>query len=167
MLVSLLLPAVQRARESARRTQCRSQMRQVAVALDNWMAAHGPRAKFPDAAPLTSVEALIVPPPEPRPHIGEILGTFIEDSQAVLWCPSDELRFPKEGLSYEYNNQQLVGIADVENLPGKTREEVLHTRRGTPLKSSVILVANDFDNCHGPEGSPGSRNLVFLDCHVE
>ncbi|REJ97460.1 MAG: DUF1559 domain-containing protein [Planctomycetota bacterium] len=37
ILVALLLPAVQSAREAARRTQCRSRMRQIGIALHNYL----------------------------------------------------------------------------------------------------------------------------------
>lgn len=43
-LVALLLPAVQAARESARRTQCGNNLRQIGVALHSYHAAHG---RFP------------------------------------------------------------------------------------------------------------------------
>lgn len=41
VLVALLLPAVQAARESARRTQCKSQLREIGLAVQNYSDAHG------------------------------------------------------------------------------------------------------------------------------
>ncbi len=150
-LIALLMPAVQRARETARRTQCQSQLRQVGLALENYMSAHGPRAKFPDAAILPSVTPTI-------PPISKVLGKFIEENQTVFNCPDDEKYFPTEGLSYEYAQKTLSG---------KTRPEVLQNAKGQPIKSAYVQVAYDFSDFHGPVGGATSRNIVFLDCHVE
>ena len=40
LLVSLMMPAVQRAREAARRTSCLNNLRQISVAVQNYLTAH-------------------------------------------------------------------------------------------------------------------------------
>lgn len=47
LLVALVLPAVQQAREAARRTHCKSNLKQIGIALHSYHDAHG---KFPQGA---------------------------------------------------------------------------------------------------------------------
>ena len=174
VLLSMLIPAVQKAREAANRTQCQSQLRQIALGLENYMSSRGPKGTYPQADSLPVSSPTPTALGGPYPSIIKALGKFVEDNNASFACPDDVGGYPLlpggltnvdakpyyvvEGLSYEYNQSGLAT---------KTRTKALQDFNGNILKSSSVRVASDFENFHGPKGMAGARNMVFLDCHVE
>ena len=70
ILIALLLPAVQAAREAARGMQCSNKLRQLGVAMHNYSAAHG---VFPPGAISTKVQA------------NNVLPTGSVSDQACAW----------------------------------------------------------------------------------
>lgn len=58
VLIALLLPAVQQAREGARRTQCKNNLMQVGMALNNYLMLHDvlPPGTQNDSGPIKSIE---------------------------------------------------------------------------------------------------------------
>lgn len=152
ILIGLLLPAVQQARKSARSTECKSNLRQIGLALDQFIDAQGSRGKFPDSAMLPKTG------PGDRPGLAEVLGPQVENDSEIFRCPEDVQYFLQEGLSYEYPASRLAG---------KTREQVRMSRSGDPRSSARVWIVYDFESIHGPAGESGSRNFLYLDGHVD
>jgi prepilin-type processing-associated H-X9-DG protein/prepilin-type N-terminal cleavage/methylation domain-containing protein len=107
VLLALLLPAVQNARESARRTQCANNLRQIALATHNYHERFGalpmgsPTARYADAGVFygPSIFVALLADLERRDLYDSInfqsnIYTFSnqtahETALDVLWCPSD------------------------------------------------------------------------------
>jgi prepilin-type N-terminal cleavage/methylation domain-containing protein len=144
LLVALLLPAVNAAREAARRTKCLSNLKQIGLAMEMYLDLH--QDEFPEMAQVPSVT------PD-KPTLLEVWGPFLEQNQQVLACPSDPRYFLQEGQSYEYRSFRLAG---------KKRKELSANGR----KLSETMVMYDYEAFHGPEGTKGSRNALFADAHA-
>ncbi len=103
VLVALLLPAVQAARGSARRTQCANNLRQVGLAVHQFADVH--KGAFPSMAYFNREY-------EERKRTGEVgtvsqeevswiatLAPYAEDVDAIRLCPDDLQRIAGEALS--------------------------------------------------------------------
>lgn len=170
VLIALLLPAVQYVRNSARRTQCLSNLHNIGLAMESYMDSRGSRAKFPDAARLP--EFPVMPP---KPSLSKVLADYIEASSAIFLCPGDDAwyrdndlvlaslppenlsYFDKNSISYEYQNS--TSSSSVAN---KTRQKVTEKK-----SSATVIMANDFDPFHGATGDTGSRCFVYADGHSD
>jgi len=155
ILMAMLLPAVNYVRASAQSMQCRSNLRQIGLAMQTYLDSQGTKGRYPDAAVLPS--ELLTPD---RESLAEILLPFLEENVAVFRCPGDPEFFDREGLSYEYNASRFAK---------KTRKEALlgrHSGKQTRGESEYWMV-HDFDNFHGPELNEGSYNYLYADGHVE
>jgi prepilin-type processing-associated H-X9-DG protein/prepilin-type N-terminal cleavage/methylation domain-containing protein len=126
VLVALLLPAVQAAREAARRTQCSSALRQNVLAVQMYNDAFGviPPVNLPtvtvngQSLQTTWFAQINYNTNDVATELG-LIAPFIEKSKAVLKCPSSHPKIEKlyqsaaGGFAYNMN----LGQVDFSNYP--------------------------------------------------
>jgi prepilin-type N-terminal cleavage/methylation domain-containing protein len=103
VLVALLLPAVQAAREASRRSSCSNKIRQLAIGLHNF---HDSRDKFPPGA-----QNLVLPQPNPGGNTAMINGA----SWIVFVLPYIEQQplFDRYRWDLAYNSPENAAVAGV------------------------------------------------------
>jgi prepilin-type N-terminal cleavage/methylation domain-containing protein/prepilin-type processing-associated H-X9-DG protein len=156
LLVALLLPAVQSARESSRRTSCANKIRQIGVAVHGYEAATG---TFPPAVVASGICRFGLN------NAGNWDSTaYSAPASTVTWCISN-----MSGMVYllpHLDQLPLFSTADMSSYFGR-RRETFHNNAGSiglPSRSlcggsgNVALVMTRLDVNECPTATAGNNN---------
>jgi prepilin-type processing-associated H-X9-DG protein len=192
--IALLLPAVQAAREAARRSQCSNNLKQLALAMHNYYDTHGcvPPAYIADedGTPMHSWRVLILPFIEQRalyerynfdepwdsPANSALANTVIETYR----CPSEPPSNPTDtsyvmivGPGTLYDGTEVTRFADIRDGTSNTLLFVEAAGCGInwlePRDLDIEQLTLQINNPAGPgirSHHPGGTNAAFCDGSV-
>jgi len=183
LLVSIILPSFRSARRQAKMTVCATNLKQIGVAMGEYLASHGDR--FPFASMFPSMGALPLEGDEPV-YIADVLAAELKNELDVFECPDDRpgkyLRdMPNTGKSYfqsersSFEYRIMIGpprggrTFEDMRLPGKTIDEIsrlIELVVEQPASPSAIWYFRDWNGFHAQKGKSQSRNYLHLDGHV-
>jgi len=141
ILLAIAIPAVQKAREAARRTECANNLKQIGLAMHQFLQTH--KNQFPKSSHGTSdLESTWI----------YTLAPFMENVDRIRICPEDPNgaeRIENKGTSYALNEYLCV--------PGKNEALNLNFLRATS-RTIMVFTISDSKGTATSEDHTHSRN---------
>ena len=157
ILAGILLPALGRARESARRTQCASNLKQIGLALN--MYANDNSENFPTGGAAGSIASASTTAATELESLGKLFDAYITDRKvfrctsdtgvteaSVLTLTTDPTFFTASRCSYGYDDNHTASMDP-----------------GVAIAADALGTSTALSDNHNQKG----QNVLYLDGHVE
>lgn len=154
VLAALLLPALGRAKESAKGAACLSNLRQIGIALQTYVQDNNNRMPVmrDKALPATNTIPDNVTNALPAPD--QVLSNHLGNVR-VLRCPSDRAVFEATGSSYSWNSL----------LNGQNADRLVVM--GMEFSPHQVPIMFDKEKFHAARGAGRGQNFLFADGHIK
>ena len=190
VLIALLLPAVQAAREAARRSQCTNNLKQLALAVHGYLDSHGvmPLGSFKLPPPLggdpckggheAGAFIAILPFLEQSPLFNAFNSSVHYETApnstvngtglSVLWCPSDGLvsQADSQHFGWPVRFCSYMGSSGTWNSPGENRGPTCTLQNFQALLSQANGVIFYYSSVRIAGVTDGTSNTFLLGEHA-
>jgi prepilin-type processing-associated H-X9-DG protein len=192
ILIALMLPAVQQAREAARRSQCKNHLKQIGLALHNYHEVYRsfPPAYVPDenGKPMHSWRVLILPFLEQKPLYDAYDFSEPWDSDTNIWlqdrmppqfrCPSDDAPLSSytnyavvSGAGCIFDGDKSARFRDVLDGTSNTLMVGEVSELWIPWTKPEDVDITQFPRLNDPKGfssdHAGGIQFLYVDGHVQ
>jgi prepilin-type N-terminal cleavage/methylation domain-containing protein len=185
LLIAILVPSLSKARRSAKRTACGTNLHQLGVAIHAYFNDSKDIVPFasrlPSFPPPPVPQGVPLPPfaePNPSIYFADVIAPYLKGGVAVLHCPGDQPGDPQreapyqnqsyfqtERSSYELNSRlRGKNIAEYRNHLTQVLQE--HANYQTVVSDSKMWLLKDYGPFHGKQGEDGAFRYLYVDGHV-
>lgn len=154
IVAALLLPTLGRAKRAAQTVACMSNLRQLGIALTLYVQDNNDR--LPSCALLPSVNTNL-------PAITVPLLPYLKNKD-VFRCPADQVMFPVEQTSYEWNMYLNGSSYDHPEDWSPATQVIVQTIFGGRLNTPLL---GDADANHPKSAQSSGKNSLYFEGRVE
>ena len=167
LAASLLLPALQRARERAKRISCTCNLKQIGLSFRTWTVDH--YGQYPMQTPLTNGGLMEITSTAPAYVYFPVMSNELSTPK-ILVCPADKSRRPATNFGVGFSNTNLsyfVGLGANETSPQMFLSGDRNLTNGLPIRNGFLDLVTNIPVGWTHELHGGQGNIGLADGRVQ